>query len=76
MLSLRFPFLAVAALAIAQFCGVAAIPVASDAQLLSNGTGEVEVQATAAAPHFVLYSDEWLGSTLPAVSAIKGYNVL
>jgi hypothetical protein len=76
MFSLRFSLLVVAALAIAQLCGVAAIPVASDAQLSSNETGEVEAQGMAAAPHFVIYSDEWLGSTLTSVSAIKGYNVL
>jgi hypothetical protein len=75
MFSLRFSFLAVAAMAIAQLYSAAATPIASDAQL-SNEAREVLARATPAAPHFVIYSDEWLGSTLPSVSALKGYNVL
>jgi hypothetical protein len=74
MLSLKFSFLAIALLAVSQLCGVASTPV--DTSALSEKARNVLARATPAAPHWVIYSDKWQGSTLPAPSLISGYNVL
>lgn len=74
MLSFKFSLLAIALLAISQLCGVASTPV--DTSALSEKARNVLARATPAAPHWVIYSDKWQGSTLPAASSISGYNVL
>lgn len=72
MFSRSFSLLTVALLAFTQLCGVASTPVSS----LSDKAREVLERATPAAPHWVIYSDKWQGSTLPTTTDIAGYNVL
>jgi len=74
MLSFKLPFLASALLAISQLCGVASTPV--DTSSLSDEAREILARATPAAPHWVIYSDKWQGSTLPSASTLAGYDVL
>ncbi|KAI0073512.1 glycoside hydrolase family 18 protein [Panus rudis PR-1116 ss-1] len=43
---------------------------------LDNQARDILARATPAAPHFVIYSDKWTGSSSPpAASQLKGYNV-
>ena len=45
---------------------------------LDNEARDILARATPAAPHFVVYSDEWVSGETgpPSVSSINGFNVL
>lgn len=69
MVALTFPRLA-AAISALVFLGSALAAPAVDAR--SKPTAAV----SNAAPHFVIYSDDFVTGTTPDVSTIQGYNVL
>lgn len=69
MITFTFPRIAAAVIAIACVGSSLAAPVIDPRA--SNST-----QPSSKAPHFVIYSDEYVTGTTPNVSVVEGYNVL
>ena len=78
MVSIRLSHIISAAvvLAVSRAWGAVAAPSGWDG--LDHEAREILARATPAAPHFVVYSDEWVSGETgpPSVSSIKGFNVL
>lgn len=68
MVAFTFARLAIAASALLFVGSVAAAP--------ALDTRAKPKAAAAAAPHFVIYGDQWISTGLPSVDQVKGYNVL
>ena len=76
MVSSFFKKLVTAAVLLGSQVSVFAAPTAVDS--LSYEARDLVARATPAAPHFVVYSDEWVNGENgpPATSQINGFNVL
>lgn len=72
MVFIRLPIIAAI---VALFSGLGGF--AAPTQDLDEKAREVLARSVPAAPHFVIYSDRWTGSSAPPpTSSVGGYNVL